>query len=454
MRRFHPAIRLRASGRRVQLHELQARRPGSRSSAQGPHPGRGHAGRRRHGRRRGGRKTVDKPSLRSALKQEHESVEQKVETEGGKVLATYTDSFNGIAATIPVRSLPALQQAPGVVSVHPTRTFSRDNTAGVPYIGAPQAWQDLGKTGTGVKVAIIDTGIDYTHSNFGGSGNQADFENNDGAVIEPGTFPTAKVVGGYDFVGDDYDGSDPTSMPKPDPDPLDCNGHGSHVAGSTAGFGVDAAGKTYASPYNATTHTKTFKIGPGVAPKASLMAYRVFGCAGSASEEVIVSAMERALKDGANVVNMSLGSPFGRVDEPSAQAVRTLTRAGVTLVASASNSGPNAYITGAPAVAPTAISVAAIDVARAELPATKISVDGAEIVAQNSNEAPLPSAALPIAVLRTSYPSGPVSLGCDPADFAAYPGGVAGKLVITLRGTCARVKRVILGQQAAPPRSR
>ncbi|MCW2879649.1 MAG: peptidase and in kexin sedolisin [Sphaerisporangium sp.] len=393
-------------------------------------------------------KTVDKPSLRSALNKEHQSVEQKVKAEGGKVLATYTDVFNGIAATIPARSLPALEQTPQVVSVHPVRTFSRDNTAAVPYIGAPQAWQDLGKTGKGVKVAIIDTGVDYTHANFGGSGDPADFAGNDGAVIEPGTFPTAKVVGGYDFVGDHYDSNDPNSVPKPDPDPLDCNGHGSHVAGSSAGFGVDADGKTYTGAYDSTTHTKTFKIGPGVAPQASVLAYRVFGCEGSASEEVIVAAMERALKDGADVVNMSLGSPFGRTDEPSAQAVRTLTRGGVTVVASAGNSGPNAYITGAPAVAPTAISVAALDAARAQLPAAKISADGTEIVAQNSNDAALPSGTLPIAVLRTSYPSGAVSLGCDPADYAAYPGGVAGKLVITQRGTCARVKRAILGQKA------
>ncbi|MEU9885035.1 S8 family serine peptidase [Sphaerisporangium sp. NPDC051011] len=392
--------------------------------------------------------SVDKPALRSALRDERQSVEQKVKDEGGKVLATYTDSFNGIAATIPARSLAAIEETPKVVSVHPVRTFSRDNASGVPYIGAPQVWQDLGKTGEGVKVAVIDTGVDYTHANFGGSGDPADFERNDGTVLEPGTFPTAKVIGGYDFVGDDYDSNDPTSVPKPDPDPLDCNGHGSHVAGSAAGFGVDASGKTYAGPYDSTTHTKSFKVGPGVAPKASILAYRVFGCEGSASEDVIVSAMERALKDGANVVNMSLGSPFGRTDEPSAQAVRTLTRAGVTVVASAGNSGPNAYITGAPAVAPTAISVAALDAARATLPAVKISANGAELIAQNSNEAALPSGAPPIAVLRTSYPSGPVSLGCDLADYTAYPGGVTGRLVVTLRGVCARVKRAVLGQKA------
>ncbi|MBB6551557.1 S8 family peptidase [Nonomuraea rubra] len=393
-------------------------------------------------------KTVDRPALRAGLRQKQHDVEKKVQAEGGTVLTAYTDSFNGIAASIPRRSLPAIQQTPGVLSIHPVRTFKPDNSAGVPYIGAPQSWQDLGKTGTGIKIAVIDSGIDYTHANFGGPGDPAAFEGNNGTVIEPGSFPTAKVIGGYDFVGDAYDANDPASVPQPDPDPLDCDGHGSHVAGSSAGFGVSADGKTYSGPYDSTTHTQTFKVGPGVAPAASLLAYRVFGCGGSASEDVIVSAMERALKDGAHVVNMSLGSPYGRVDEPSAQAVRTLTRAGVTVVASAGNSGQNAYLVGAPAIAPTAISVAALDAARAQLPAAKIAVDGTEIVAQNSNEAPLPSGSLPIAVLRTSYPSGPLSLGCDPADYAAYPGGVSGKLVITLRGSCARVKRAILGQKA------
>ena len=162
------------------------------------------------------------------------------------------------------------------------------------------------------------------------------------------------------------------------------------MAGTAAGFGVDTAGKTYTGSYDATTHTKPSRSAPVWRRRPRLTSYRVFGCEGSASEEVIVSAMERALKDGANVVNMSLGSSFGRVDEPSAQAVQTLPRAGVTVVASSGNSGANAYITGAPAVAPSAISVAAIDAARAELPAAKISVGGVEIIAQNSNEAPLP----------------------------------------------------------------
>ena len=161
-----------------------------------------------------------------------------------------------------------------------------DNTAGVPYIGAPQAWQNTGKTGKGVKIAVIDTGVDYTHANFGGPGTPAAFTGNNGTIIEPGTFPTAKVIGGWDFVGDDYDSdsSDPAkTIPHPDPDPLDCNGHGSHVAGTAAGFGILSNGEQYKGAYNASTYSNSFTIGPGVAPNAKILAYRVFGCTGSAT---------------------------------------------------------------------------------------------------------------------------------------------------------------------------
>jgi hypothetical protein len=116
---------------------------------------------------------------------------------------------------------------------------------------------------------------------------------------------------------------------------------------------------------------------------------------------------------------------------------------------SAGNSGGNAYLVGAPSVASRAISVAAIDASGATFPGASASLStGKTVLMQNSNAATLPSGPLRIAVLRTSYPSGPVSLGCDPAEYTGFPGGVAGKLVVTVRGVCARVARAIFGQKA------
>lgn len=393
---------------------------------------------------------AERDAIRAQLKAQQDALRGEIQGAGGRVLFDYQDAYNGVAVSAPLRGLAALAALPGVERVFPSRTFERENTPGVQYIEANDAWDDLGLTGDGVKVAILDTGVDYFHANFGGSGDPADFESDNGEIVEPGSFPTSKVVGGTDLVGDDYNASVPANAtPQPDPDPKDCNGHGSHVAGSAAGMGVLADGSTYTGPYNGTTYTNDFRIGPGVAPEADLIAVRVFGCAGSTSEAVIVAALEYAFEQGADVVNMSLGSPFGRDDEPSTQASNVIAEAGTVVVASAGNNGAGAYITGAPAVAGRAISVAAMDASSPTFPGANVALSTGEfLVALNANAAALPTGPLPVAVLRTSYPNGPVSLGCSPSDYTSFPGGVAGKLVVTVRGVCARVARAVYGQQA------
>ena len=388
---------------------------------------------------------ADRSAARRQIKSRQQSVVDAVTARGGQVLADYQDGYNGLAVKVTRGDLAALRSTPGVASIQAVGVHKLDNVASVKYVGGNKAWSFTGVTGKGTKVAIIDTGIDYTHANFGGKGTKAAYANNNRDVIEPGTFPTAKVAGGYDFVGDAYAAEDPANdVPKPDADPLDCGGHGSHVAGSAAGLGVTAAGATYAGAYNGTTYNKAFSIGPGTAPQAQLYAYKVFGCAGSVDDAVIISALNRAMRDKIDVVNLSLGSSYGSSGTAETDTVDTISKAGVTVVASAGNSGEVPYITGAPSTADRALSVAAVD-ARSTLAGAHATFSSAEaeLDLQNSNGATFPNGlTLPVKVLRNA--DGTVSQGCNAAEYA----GSEGQLVVTVRGNCDRVARAKLGQAA------
>ncbi|KAF3074697.1 Minor extracellular protease vpr [Trichoderma lentiforme] len=157
-----------------------------------------------------------------------------------------------------------------------------------------------GFTGKGVKVAVIDTGIDYTHPALGGCFGA-------GCLVSFGT----------DLVGDNYSGF---NTPVPDNDPKDCAGHGSHVAGIIA---------AQENPYGFT----------GGAPDVTLGAYRVFGCEGQAGNDVLIAAYNKAFEDGAQIITASIGGPSGWAEEPWAVAVSRIVDAGVPCTVSAGNDG-------------------------------------------------------------------------------------------------------------------
>ena len=120
--------------------------------------------------------------------------------------------LNAIALEVEESAIPVLEGLPGVKAVHPLVLHTLSNATSVPWIGAPAAWSGFGATGKGVRIGIIDTGIDYLHRHFGGSGSYA------GQSFDDSVVPwNAKVVGGTDLVGDDYDGSassaSPTAIP-------------------------------------------------------------------------------------------------------------------------------------------------------------------------------------------------------------------------------------------------
>jgi minor extracellular serine protease Vpr len=395
----------------------------------------------------------EKERIKGQLKSQHDGLRGSIEGLGGTVIANYRAAYNGIKVRIAAERVKDLAALPGVVAVRPLQLMKPDNLRGVPLIGTPAVWQNLGLHGEGVKIAIIDTGIDYTHANFGGPGTAAAYTAAHAAETlpaNPALFgPSApRVKGGTDLVGDSYN-ADPNSpafqpIPHPDPNPLDCFGHGSHVAGTAAGSGVTSAGATYTGPYNASTLATpaNFSVGPGVAPKADLYAVRVFGCAGST--DVVVDAIEWAVDNDMDVINMSLGSVFGSKDEPSAVASTNAAKAGVIVVASAGNSGPSPYVTGSPATGDGAISVAAND-PYPTFPGATLTFSGTTIPAIDANGFALPSSAtFNIKVIKDV--AGTESLGCSVAAFGGPlpPNTIA----VVNRGVCARVAKAIFGQQA------
>ena len=395
---------------------------------------------------------AEKQQIRASLQGQQAAVLPSIRALGATTLFEFQNSLNGIKVSIPRDKLATLAQLPGVVEVLPVAVHEHEDS--ISLIGAPAVWDEAGGAfhGEGVKVGVIDTGIDYTHANFGGPGLVPVWQNAFAHSTDPADQalfgPNApKVKGGTDLVGDAYNASstDPAKrVPHPDPNPLDCNGHGSHTAGTAGGFGVLSTGVTFTGPYDANTFSSnTFNVPPGVAPKADLYAIRVFGCTGSTN--VVDQAIEWAVDHELDVINMSLGSAYGLTTSSSAVASTNAANAGVIVVASAGNNGSAAYIVGSPSVGDKVISVAAID-SNATFPAVTLALStGKSVVAINANGVTtLPSGALPVVVLRNS--TGGVSLGCDPQEYVTA--GVTGKLVVTARGTCARVARAVFGQKA------
>ncbi len=399
--------------------------------------------------------TADEQAIAANLAATQATLLASIASAGGQVTDQYQYALNGIRVRIAFNRIAQLAALPNVTEVLSVRTYTSDNTTSVPYIGAPAVWDGGGSPnihGEGIKIGIIDTGIDYTHANFGGPGTAAAYtaaHASETAPADPALFgPSApKVKGGYDFVGDAYNANVAGSIPVPDANPLDCNGHGSHVAGTAAGFGVTAAGATYAGPYNSSIYTPgAFRIGPGVAPKAELYAYRVFGCAGSTN--VVVDAIERAVRDGMDVINMSLGSSFGDEHNADAVAASNAAKAGVIVVASSGNSGPNPYITGSPATGDGAISVAANDAAASFPGAVLTLASGATVNAINANGSIFADGSTYNVAVLVDNPATSVneSLGCSTD---VFPNPMpANTLVIVNRGVCARVAKAIFGQMA------
>jgi subtilisin family serine protease len=291
---------------------------------------------------------------------------------GSKVLYKTHAASAAVAVSTDVRNYRSLFDIRGVQAVYPIAPKTISNSYAMALQHAPQSWQAHGDLGENSTIAIIDTGIDYTHANFGGPGTPADYVNARANDAADPTYPDpSKIVGGYDFAGDAYDAGDVNNdTPAPDTNPLDCNGHGSHVAGIAAGYGENPDGSTFTGDYlslgglSTPDYQAQFRVGPGMAPKAKLIAYKVFGCAGSTA--LIGAALDRAAdpnqdgdpSDHVDVINMSLGTSFASPQDGDSIEANLVSALGITVVTAAGNDGDLYDVGGAPGDAVRAIDVA------------------------------------------------------------------------------------------------
>ena len=163
---------------------------------------------------------AEKASIEAKLKATQAGVQQAVEQLGGTVMADYQAAYNGLKVRINRHKTDEVAELANVVAVRPLQLMRLDNTKGVPLIGAPAVWDGVnGLHGEKIKIAVIDTGIDYTHANFGGPGTVAAYNAANATDTLPANAslfgPAApRVKGGIDLVGDDYN-ADPDSRGLP-----------------------------------------------------------------------------------------------------------------------------------------------------------------------------------------------------------------------------------------------
>ncbi len=367
------------------------------------------------------------------LAQQQNAVMSQVSSLGGIELGRVSKGHNALIVSIDASRLQAIHAISGVVAVRPVSDYQLSATP-VPDLATTDAFvgatavQQSGFTGVGIRVAMLDTGIDYTHYNLGGSGNVADYTA--ALAVAAGTppsnlFPTTKVVGGFDFTGEVW----PNGPLQPDPNPLDLNGHGSHTADIVGGHSLDGVHK-------------------GTAPGTQLYAVKVCSsvsssCSGVAILEGIDFALDPTnsgtLNNAVDVISMSIGGPFGMREDDESEAFTDVVNFGVVSVISAGNDGDIPYVLGQPASTPEVLAVAATNSVVASGIPLVINAP-ASIAGTYPNTATLDFAPIngtvtsDIVYVGRGCPAGSISTGSPADPLLANP---SGKIALIDRGSCA-----------------
>src|SRR5437879_6335988 len=265
-----------------------------------------------------------------------------------QVIREYDTVLNGVAVQLNGASLDSLKAGPGVSLVEPSLTYTPTMNRSVGVINAPAAWAAVGgvaHAGAGIKIGVLDTGIDQTHPFL-----------TDNTLTPPAGFPkfdpgnqqfTSKKV----IVARVYFTGKPGSFTA-----QALQQHGTHVSGTIAGVRAGVNG----TDAPATASTPVVRGLTGVAPKAFLGNYNVFpGQTGNATSHDIAQAIEDAVKDGMDVINMSLGGGIRGFQDQLTVASNRAARAGMVVAIAAGNSGPGVNTVESPGQAADAITACA-----------------------------------------------------------------------------------------------
>ncbi|PEJ56299.1 hypothetical protein CN692_18360 [Bacillus sp. AFS002410] len=289
-----------------------------------------------------------------------------------KIKRTYTSSLNGVSIELPANKVKSLLKSKAVKAVWPNNviqieppkaTEAAQDTKKIATEVFPgvNKLHDEGITGKGIKVGVIDTGIDYNHPDL--------TDAYKGYRAQPGVDPKSinpSLVKGWDFVDNDadpmettYDDWKKSGFDQPTGSSSYFTEHGTHVSGIIAGRGK-----------NNTDYAVT-----GVAPDADLYVYRVLGPFGSGSTESVLAGIDKSIADGMDVINLSLGSNSNDPLNIESLALNNAVLSGVTAVVAAGNSGDGMYTLGAPGASALAITVGANDT-RTEIATSKGTLHG------------------------------------------------------------------------------
>jgi subtilisin family serine protease len=353
-------------------------------------------------------------SHRAMVRAGQQQLRRLLEARRGVVLGSVDTVANALFVQAADGSAADLASLPGVKRVHPVRMMHMVLDRAVVLHRVTDAWNRIGAdtAGAGVKIAIIDSGIDSGHAGF-----------QDPSLSPPDlTFPRAtdaadlaytnnKIIVARSYV---------SMLPNRDPDlsARDRFGHGTALA-------MVAAGVRNAGPLATIT---------GVAPKAYLGNYKVFGTPGfndGASDDAILKALDDAVADGMDIINLSLGGDLAPrlEDDLDAQAVERAVQAGVIVVVAAGNNGPDLNTISSPATAHSAISVGATTNDRTF--AASVEVPGLASFTALVGDMPAPAAPVTGAIADVASLDGS-GLACG----ALPPDSLAGKVALILRGTC------------------